>query len=88
MIEKLIASDLFDAIIFTKFNSPRACKVETLSEIAKKVEGNTTILTANDIESAVKISESYNEKVLIAGSLYLVGEAIEYFDKKKLMGGK
>lgn len=88
MIEKLIASDLFDAIIFTKFNSPRACKVETLSEIAKKVEGNTTILIADDIESAYKKSESYNEKVLFAGSLYLVGEAIEYFDKKKLMGGK
>lgn len=88
MINKLTASNLFDAIIFTGFDSPRSCKADTLGAIAKKAAGDKTILTADDIESAYKMSESYNEKVLIAGSLYLVGEAIEYFDKKKLTGGK
>ena len=82
MINKLVASDLFDAIIFTEFDSPRACKADALKEIAKKGDEKANILTANNIEEAYEMSRTYNDTVLIAGSLYLVGEAIEFFGKK------
>lgn len=79
MLKKIADSNAFDNIILTKVHSPRAADTEDL----RKCVGDRKVLEANDLAEAINISRQYEGKVIIAGSLYLVGEAIAYFDKAR-----
>lgn len=77
MLKKLSDSNAFDNIILTKVHSPRTADICEL----KKCVGDRTVFEAGDLTEAINISRHYDGKVIIAGSLYLVGEAIAYFEK-------
>jgi len=77
MIFKVLRSKLFEKIIFTVIDSPRAIDSKTMGDIAK--DAGCEIMITDSVKEAIKISKRYEERKVIAGSLYLVGEAIRIF---------
>lgn len=79
MLEKIIKSNVFDSIVLTKVHSPRAAEIEDLLRITGKCNGSgKEIRTAGDVEKAIRMLDGEEGIKYIAGSLYLVGEAMDY----------
>lgn len=86
MLRKICDSELFDHIILTKVHSQRAADT---SELKDTIGNEKNVIEADDLAKAVDLSRQYDGKVVIAGSLYLVGEAIAYFDRADVkIGGQ
>jgi dihydrofolate synthase/folylpolyglutamate synthase len=66
---------LADKVIATKANSPRAASPEEIREIAGHV--GTEITAAASVEEAIDYARQCGRTVVIAGSVYLVGAALE-----------
>lgn len=69
---------------FTQANIPRALPVDSLQKIA--MEQNLTGQAYTNVQEAVQaalMSASANDIVLITGSFFIVGEAIETLEKQK-----
>lgn len=83
MLKMIFESKVFDSIVLTKVNSLRAARVEELEGIAVKygVSG-IRVLTAENVEKAIDMLEKEEGVKYIAGSLYLVGEAVDYIRRK------
>lgn len=77
MLKMICGSKLFEEIVLTKIDSPRAVDPETMSECVKKYRN---IRTAGSFKEAIAKALDCGCKIYIAGSLYLVGEAVYYFD--------
>ena len=90
MIERVVESELFDTIIFTRIDSPRSADPEEMFKIAENAKKcmkadkaeNThcDMLVTDSLAKAVEALPK-NRKSYIAGSLYLVGEAETLFNK-------
>jgi len=68
---KLLAP-IAERILFCPVNSPRATPMEEL--IAALPEGAPTYSAHANIKEALDAAKAYDETVLVAGSLYLIGE--------------
>lgn len=79
MLEMISDAKVFDNIILTSVNSARAADAKELKEALKEYDGN--VFETDNLSEAVCISERYEGKTVIAGSLYLVGEAIALLEK-------
>jgi dihydrofolate synthase / folylpolyglutamate synthase len=64
-------------VIATKASSPRAASAEEIREIAAHV--GTEITAAAGIEEAIVFARQRKRAVVITGSVYLVGAALEHF---------
>jgi len=83
MITKL--SEFCDIVIFTEPNSKRAMKSENLFEMS--FLDDKQVFVEKDFRKAVNLAlkiSSMNDCIVCAGSLYLVGNVLEYCDKMKL----
>jgi dihydrofolate synthase/folylpolyglutamate synthase len=56
--------------------NPRSLSVEQLCPMIARVAEGKPILDAPDLEAAIKLARRRPEPMLIAGSLFLVGEAL------------
>ena len=73
-----IAEILFpiaEEVIATRAASPRAASAEEIQELAGHV--GTPISTAADLESAIPLARQGERTIVITGSVYLVGEAMQ-----------
>lgn len=84
---------LASEIIFTTPNYGRAASQERLAEIASNMgcKSKTSPSVKEAIETAKDISSSYNSRninplILITGSFYTIGEAMEALGKKSVFG--
>jgi dihydrofolate synthase/folylpolyglutamate synthase len=66
---------LADEVLATKANSPRAASAEEIREIGGHV--GTEIREATSIEEAIAFARRRGRTVVITGSVYLVGAALE-----------
>ena len=66
---------LADQVIATKANSPRAASPEEIREIAAHV--GTEITAAVDLREAIDLARQREKAIVITGSVYLVGAALE-----------
>lgn len=81
MIRRVRDSALFDRIFVARMKTERAAPVETLRALWNAGEGrNVRIVFCEDVRTALRtmLSERGDERVYIAGSLYLVGEIKEF----------
>jgi dihydrofolate synthase/folylpolyglutamate synthase len=62
------------AIVATRYGQDRAMDPAALAAIAREVT-SVPVLTAPDLRSAVEIARSLGDPILVAGSLFIVGEA-------------
>lgn len=67
---------LAEEVIATKANSPRAASAEEIRELAAHV--GTEITAAGDLSSAVHLARLRGRPIVITGSVYLVGAALEH----------
>lgn len=75
---------LCSSVILTRANSDRSIEPEDLKGAAKKFSENVTVI--NDIPEAITYAENSSRPediICISGSLYVVGEAMEFFDNRK-----
>ena len=89
MLEKIVSSNLFDRIIFTKADSPRSEKPENLYDsvvsdknLSLSKPNQKDLYKTNSLRDAIEKSKEFGNVVYIAGSLYLVGEALKVFGAK------
>lgn len=70
---------------FTQAQIPRALKVEDLKKFANELnlEGNTYPTVSDAITQALKNCDD-EDLLLITGSFFIVGEALEFLDNKKI----
>ena len=80
MLRRIEESNLFDSLILTKIDSYRATDPDTLRQC---LTGKIPSVETESLAEAVEVSKKYKCRVYIIGSLYLVGEAIAYFDRIK-----
>ncbi|MFH1778975.1 MAG: folylpolyglutamate synthase/dihydrofolate synthase family protein [Candidatus Omnitrophota bacterium] len=76
-----IASTVF----FTRANTPRAASPQDLRKRFQSYNKKTTV--TSNVEEAVELARqeaSPQDLILVAGSLYVVGEALQSLNKKKL----
>ncbi|HWY68649.1 MAG TPA: folylpolyglutamate synthase/dihydrofolate synthase family protein [Terriglobales bacterium] len=66
---------LAEEVIATRVNSPRAASAEEIRELTAHV--GTTIISAESLQQAVEVARQRNRSIVITGSVYLVGEALE-----------
>ena len=64
-----------DAVIATRYQQERALAPDDLAAIVRTVIPGIPVTTAPDLASAVAMARGQGRTVLIAGSLFLVGEA-------------
>lgn len=62
-------------VIATRYQQERALAPEALAAIVREVHPRTPVETAPDLASALAAAEGHGDLVVIAGSLFLVGEA-------------
>ena len=62
------------AIVATRYGQDRAMDPAALAAIAREVT-TVPVITARDLRSAVEIARSLGDPILVAGSLFIVGEA-------------
>ncbi len=62
------------AIVATRYRQDRARPPDELARIARTVAG-IAVDAADDLDAALAIARGYNAPIVIAGSLFLVGEA-------------
>jgi dihydrofolate synthase/folylpolyglutamate synthase len=63
------------AVIATRYQQERALDPAQLAAIVREVAGDAVVETASDLASAVARARQLGGPVLVAGSLFLVGEA-------------
>ncbi|MCR4649353.1 MAG: hypothetical protein K5776_09795 [Lachnospiraceae bacterium] len=78
MVSMISESKLFDTVIFTRINSSRAVDADTLIDTVSEKNG-IVFKTSDSFKEAIVLAKETGNTVYIAGSLYLVGEAEEYF---------
>jgi len=66
---------LADEVIATTVNSPRAASGEDIQEIAAHVGSEITV--ASDLQHAIGLARQRGRTIVITGSVYLVGAALE-----------
>ncbi len=81
MLNLIASSGHFETIILTKIDSERAVDSKTMFDTM----GDTTcnVITTDSLIEAIDKSKTYDACVFIAGSLYLVGEAVSIFNANK-----
>lgn len=70
---------LADQVIATKANSPRAATAEEIRELAAHV--GTEIVAAGDLAQAIDRARESQRPIVITGSVYLVGAALELLSR-------
>jgi len=68
---------LANQVIATTVNSPRAASAEEIHRLAAHV--GTEIVTADTLAGAIDLARQHLRPVVITGSVYLVGAAMEHF---------
>ncbi len=76
MLDLVSKSHYFDKIILTNINSERAVDSKTMKECMTDAEN---VYVTDSLSEAIDLSKTYDAAVYIAGSLYLVGEAVSIF---------
>lgn len=71
-----ILAPLAGRIICTRINSPRSADPGKLSAACKRTNPNVEVHACNSLADALRLAET-DPFVVVAGSLYLVGEAME-----------
>lgn len=71
----------FDTIILTNIDSERAVDSKTMRECIDEFKSN--VVVTESLREAIDISKTFDSAVYIAGSLYLVGEAVSIFNNKQ-----
>jgi dihydrofolate synthase/folylpolyglutamate synthase len=66
-----LAGDV-SAIVATRYQQDRALDPEALAEICRELGD---VRTADDLRSAVELARTLGSPILVAGSLFIVGEA-------------
>ena len=81
MIQRVIASGLFDRIAFTHMQTARSLSMEEFRDLLAAYPGHYTMYTEADTALREQLGEKRpGERLYIAGSLYLVGEIKESLD--------
>ena len=73
IVEPLVP--VVSAVIATRYQQERALDPDQLAAVLREVEGDAVVETASDLASAVARARQLGGPVLVAGSLFLVGEA-------------
>jgi len=81
MLHLIDESGNFDTIILTNINSARAVDSFAMRECTKDFKSD--VYTTNSLREAIDISKTFDSAVFIAGSLYLVGEAVSIFKNRQ-----
>jgi dihydrofolate synthase / folylpolyglutamate synthase len=66
---------LGEEVIATRVNSPRAASVEDIRELTAHV--GTQVTSSGSLRQAIDVARQRNRPILITGSVYLVGAALE-----------
>ena len=78
---------LFDAIITTEPYPPRSMSAEKLAQIARRM--NREVVAEPDPQRALgRALVSSQRSIVVAGSLYLAGAAIEFLESQQAKGGE
>jgi dihydrofolate synthase / folylpolyglutamate synthase len=67
-------------VLAVPVENARACTAEELCTIARDVDPMWPATPCDSLSAALATAESQPERVLIAGSLFLIGEALAHFD--------
>ena len=81
MLRMIDESGDFDTIILTNIDSERAVDSKTMRECIDEFKSN--VVVTESLREAIDISKTFDSAVYIAGSLYLVGEAVSIFNNKQ-----
>jgi dihydrofolate synthase/folylpolyglutamate synthase len=65
-------TEIAEKIIFTPIDSPRTIQFEDIEKVFE--HGKTVVIKASDVKDAMNIASAENLPILIAGSIYLLGE--------------
>jgi len=69
---------LAEEVIATRVNSPRAASAEDIREMTAHV--GTPVMNAESLQHAMEIARQRNRPIVITGSVYLVGAALEHLE--------
>jgi dihydrofolate synthase/folylpolyglutamate synthase len=69
------------AFIVTQVRSQRSSAPEELQAIIRELDATIPCSIATDLPHAIEIARPDANRVLITGSLFLVGEALAFFDE-------
>jgi len=72
---------LGEEVIATRVNSPRAASVEDIREMTVHVE--TPVINAESLQQAIELARERKRPIVITGSVYLVGAALEYLQQSR-----
>lgn len=67
-------------VITVPVDNPRACTSAELCEIARSIDVHLPCSASTSLSAALATAEDHSERTLIAGSLFLIGEALAHFD--------
>ena len=81
MLRMIDESKDFDTIILTNIDSERAVDIMTMKECTEGFKSDVAV--AETLREAIDLSKTFDSAVYIAGSLYLVGEAVSIFKNKQ-----
>ncbi len=70
-------------VIAVPVRSPRSCLVEDLRAMIGELAPTLAVDSAEDLASALTLAEAHAERVLVCGSLFLVGEALAHLESQK-----
>lgn len=69
------------AFVITPVQSPRTAQPEELQALIRKLDPAAGCAIARDFVHAIGIAATRSEKILVTGSLFLVGEALAHFNE-------
>ena len=72
---------LGEAVIATRVNSPRAASVEDIREMTAHI--GTPVMSAESLQQAIGIARERKRPIVITGSVYLVGAALEFLQQSR-----
>lgn len=80
MLQMLLETDVFEEVVLTHLENARGASIEVLEQIAAKGREKQikSYPSVKEALNAVRRDKGDDERVYIAGSLYLVGEIKEY----------
>ena len=81
MLKLIASSKHFETVILTNIDSERAVDSKTMLEAMGETKCN--VITTDSLAEAIDKAKAYDAAVFIAGSLYLVGEAVSIFKTRK-----
>lgn len=82
MIGELVSSDLFSHIVITPLSSKRSAQIEQLTEVLDSFEGLSYSIAhdpAKGLRELIAATNTAENRIYVAGSLYLVGEIKQAF---------